>query len=140
MLRLKTELKNIRDSDLGKLVDQDKKAQKRGEQTSSEFSDSTLVLFQLLEEMKNVLNEWIETGKKPIAFNQIVDGTHPMILEGQKNGTMPMSGDDNMFSMFGDDNDGNEDMSEDDLMEMLAFLTMMEGGGAPKKNKTRRKR
>ena len=136
MLRLKTELKNLRDSDLGKVVDQNKKAAKYGESTTSEFADGTLLLSQLLEEMKNLLNQWLETGKKPMAFNQIVDGTHPIILEGQKKGMMSVrGGDDGMFDMFGDDD--NAEISEDELMEMLAFLSMMEEGGAPKKRRRR---
>ena len=132
ILRLKTELKNLRDSDLGKMVKQNQKAEKYGESTTSTFSDGTQFLFEVLEEMKKIMNQWIETGKKPMAFNQFVDGSHPIMLKGQESGFIPSS--DGFDDEFGDD----LDMSEEEMMELMAFLSMMEGGGAPKRRRSRR--
>ena len=132
ILRLKTELKNLRDSDLGKMVKQNQKAEKYGESTTSTFSDGTQFLFEVLEEMKKIMNQWIETGKKPMAFNQFVDGSHPIMLKGQESGFIPSS--DGFDDEFGDD----LDMSEEEMMELMAFLSMMEGGGTPKRRRSRR--
>ena len=132
ILRLKTELKNLRDSDLGKMVKQNQKAEKYGESTTSTFSDGTQFLFEILEEMKKILNQWLETGKRPMAFNQFVDGSHPILLKGQESGLMPTLDD------FDDEFDEDSRMSEEEMMEIMAFLSMMEGGGAPKRRRSRR--
>lgn len=132
ILRLKTELKNLRDSDFGKMVKQNKEAEKYGESTTATFSDGTQFLFEILEEMKKILNQWLETGKKPMAFNQIVDGSHPIMLKGQESGLMPSPDD------FDDEFGNDLDMSEEEMMELMAFLSMMEGGGAPKRRRSRR--
>jgi hypothetical protein len=132
ILRLKAELKNLRDSDLGKMVKQNKEAEKYGESTTTTFSDGTQFLFEVLEEMKKIMNQWIETGKKPMAFNQFVDGSHPILLKGQESGLMPTLDD------FDDEFDEDSRMSEEEMMEIMAFLSMMEGGGAPKRRRSRR--
>ena len=131
MLRLKTELNNLKNSDIGELVKQNKKAEKYGQGTTSDLSDGTQYMFDLLEEMKNIVIQWTETGKRPMVFNQFVDGSHPLIQKGQEQGMLDVNFDDEDF-----DGDGFE-MSDEEIAEMLGFLSMMEGGGAPKRRRRR---
>ena len=131
MLRLKTELNNLKNSDIGELVKQNKKAEKYGQGTTSDLSDGTQYMFDLLEEMKNIVIQWTETGKRPMVFNQFVDGSHPLIQKGQEQGMLEVNFDDEDF----DDEDFQ--MSDEEIAEMLGFLSMMEGGGAPKRRRRR---
>lgn len=137
MVRLKAELTNLKNSGLGDLVKANKKAEKHNGGTTSDLADGTQFMFEMLEEVKKILNQWIETGKKPMAFNQFVDGSHPIIVKGREQG-MINDGQD-MFDFDDDEDDDEDDMkfSEAELEELMAFLSMMEG--ASPKRKTRKK-
>jgi hypothetical protein len=133
LARLKEELQNLKVSDLGGMVKQNKKAEKYGGD-SSEFADQTQNLFAMMQEMKKIFLEWMETGKKPTAFTEMVDGTHPLVQQ--------MSPP-NMFD-FDDDDDGDDDfdldnMSPEEMAEMMAlFNTLTQMSAQPKKGKRRR--
>jgi hypothetical protein len=127
--RLKEELKNLKNSDLNTMVKRSKKA--GGD--SAEFNEQTKNLFDLLEEMKKIFAEWIETAKRPAIFNQIADGTHPLI----QNMNVP-----DMFDF--DDDDGEDDfdidnLSQEEIEEMMALLSMFgERSAKPKSGRRRR--
>jgi hypothetical protein len=118
-------------SDLGGMVKQNKKAAKHGGD-SSEFADQTQNLFSLMEELKKIFLEWMETGKKPTAFKEMVDGTHPLIVN---------MGTPDMFD-FDDDNDGSFDldnMSPEEIAEMMElFNTLNRMSEKPKAGRRRR--
>jgi chromosome segregation ATPase len=127
--RLKEELKNLKSSDLNTMI----KRSKKGGGDSDAFNEQTKNLFDLMEEMKKIFTEWIETGKRPAVFNEIADGTHPLIQN--------MSGPD-MFDF--DDDDGEEDfdidnMSQEEIEEMMALLSMFNQMNATPKSGRRRR-
>jgi hypothetical protein len=132
LARLKEELQNLKISDLGGMVKQNKKAAKFGGD-STEFADQTQNLFSLMEELKKIFLEWMETGKKPTAFKEMVDGTHPLIAN---------MGTPDMFDFDDDDDEGGFDldnMSPEELAEMMAlFNTLNQMAGKPKAGKRRR--
>ncbi len=131
MLRLKTELKNLKDSDLGVSV----KAEKRmsqGEGRAEDMADSSQFIFEMVSEMKDILTKWKETKRKPMAFNQFVDGTHPIIQKGQKLGILSVGGSDD-FDM------DDMEMTDDEMMEMIAFLSAMASPQPRSGGKKRRK-
>jgi hypothetical protein len=126
-------LQNLKTSDLGGMVKQNKKAEKYGGD-SSEFADQTQNLFAMMQEMKKIFLEWMETGKKPTAFTEMVNGTHPLVQQ--------MSPP-NMFDFDDDDDDGDDfdldNMSPEEMAEMMAlFNTLTQMSGQPKKGKRRR--
>lgn len=130
--RLKAELKNLNSSDLGGMVKQNRKMAQQGGD-SAEFSDQTKNLFDLMAEMKKIFVEWIETGKKPAAFKEVVDGTHPLVQN--MNGA-------NMFDF--DDDDGEDDFNLDDLSaeelaEIMALFGVMSQQSGKSKPKNRRR-
>lgn len=133
LARLKEEFQNLKRSDLGDMVKQNKKAEQYGGD-SAEFVDQTQHLFLLMEELKKIFLEWMETGKKPATFNEMVDGTHPLV---QNMGTPKMFDfDDDDYS--GDDLD-LDNMSQEELAEMMAlFNTLNRMAGQPNKGKRRR--
>ena len=133
-LRLKEELKGLRDSPLGDLVKSNKRSDERGVPSSSESDAGLLFMFDMFSELKKILNQWIETGKKPMAFNQFVDGSHPIIQKGRENGMINDGGMD-MFDFDDDDGDGM-DLSDEELAELMEFFSMMEAR-TPKKRKKR---
>jgi hypothetical protein len=127
--RLKEELKNLKSSDLNTMI----KRSKKGGGDSDAFNEQTKNLFDLMEEMKKIFVEWIETGKRPTIFNQMADGTHPLIQN--------MSGPD-MFDF--DDDDGEDDfdidnMSQEEIEEMMALLSMFNQMNATPKSGRRRR-
>ena len=129
--RLKEEFKNLKNSDLGDMVKQNKKAEKHGGD-SSEFNAQTKNLFDLMEEMKKIFIEWMETGKRPAIFKQFVDGTHPILQN------MPSS---NMFDFDEGDDEGDFDldnMSREEIEEMMALLSMLNQAAAKPKSGRRR--
>ena len=130
--RLKEEFKNLKNSDLGDMVKQNKKAEKHGGD-SSEFNAQTKNLFDLMEEMKKIFIEWMETGKRPAIFKQFVDGTHPILQN------MPSS---NMFDFDDDDDEGDFDldnMSREEIEEMMALFSMLNQAAAKPKAARRRR-
>ena len=130
--RLKEEFKNLKNSDLGDMVKQNKKAEKHGGD-SSEFNAQTKNLFDLMEEMKKIFIEWMETGKRPAIFKQFVDGTHPILQN------MPSS---NMFDFDDDDDEGDFDldnMSREEMEEMMALFSMLNQAAAKPKAARRRR-
>lgn len=132
LTRLKEELKNLKNSDLGGMVKQNRKMGQQGGD-SAEFSDQTQNMFDLMSEMKRIFTEWLETGKKPAVFKEIVDGTHPLVQN--------MSGPE-MFDF--DDDDGEDDFDLDDLSaeelaEIMALFGAMGQHAAKTKPKKRRK-
>ena len=130
--RLKEEFKNLKNSDLGDMVKQNKKAEKQGGD-SAEFNAQTKNLFDLMEEMKKIFIEWMETGKRPAIFKQFVDGTHPILQN------MPSS---NMFDFDDDDDEGDFDldnMSREEIEEMMALFSMLNQAAAKPKAARRRR-
>ncbi len=123
--RLKEEFKNLKNSDLGGMVKQNRKMGQQGGD-SAEFSDQTKNMFDLMNEMKKIFVEWIETGKKPAVFKEIVDGTHPLVQNVSSS---------EMFD-FDDDDDDDDDfdldsLSAEELAEIMSLFGAM-GGQAPK--------
>jgi chromosome segregation ATPase len=130
--RLKEEFKNLKSSELGDMVKQNKKMEKQGGD-SSEFNAQTKNLFDLMEEMKKILIEWMETGKRPAMFNQFADGTHPLIQNMQSP---------NMFDFDDDDDEGDFDldnMSREEIEEMMALFSMLNQAAAKQKSARRRR-
>jgi hypothetical protein len=124
LLRLKTEFKNLKNSDMGAMVKGDKQAGKHGGDSSA-MSDGTQALFEMLDEMKKIIIEWTETGKRPHTFTQFANGTHPVLQKSQA-----------FAPPFEDDDD--DGFSEEELMEMLSlFNAMNEMGGSPKGKRRR---
>jgi hypothetical protein len=133
IVRLKAEFKNLKDSDLGTIVKQNKQAERFGDGGTSDLQDGTMFMFDMLTELKNVLNQWIETGKKPMVFNQFVDGSHPIVQQGRKDGMVSFGFDDD------DDDDGmNLELSEEELMELMDMFSGMMEKSAPRKRTKRR--
>lgn len=133
IVRLKAEFKNLKDSDLGNIVKQNKQAEKYGEGGTSDLQDGTMYMFEMLSEMKKILVQWFETGKKPMAFNQFVDGSHPIVQKGREQGIVDYGFDDD------DDDDGMDlDLSDEELQELMEMFSGMMEKSAPKR--TRRKR
>lgn len=139
MLRLKTELQNLKNSDLGNLAKQEKRTTK-GQGSVSDMADSSQFMFEMISEMKDILIKWKETKRKPMAFNQFVDGTHPIIEKGKELGFLSVGGGD-----FDFDDDGEDDMmdlgqlSEQEMMELMSFLSAMTGQQAKGGGKKRRR-
>ncbi len=130
ILRLKTELNNLRNSDFGKVVKQNKEAEKYGESTSSDFADGTQFMFEMLEEMKKILVQWLDSGRKPVAFNQLVDGSHPLVQKAQSMGMMQGYEEEEL--------DEEMEMSEAEMAELMTFFRMMEAAeNKPKKTRRR---
>ena len=129
--RLKEELKNLKNSDLGDMVKQNKKMAKQGGATD-EFNEQTKNLFDLMVEMKKIFVEWTETGKRPAVFAQIVDGTHPIMQN--------MNGPD-MFDFDDDEDEGDFDLgniSAEELEEMMALFGALNQMAAKPRNRRRR--
>ena len=134
MVRLKAELKNLKDSELGSLVKQNKRSPNFGDGATSDLEDGTMYMFEMLEETKKILIQWLETGKKPMAFNQFVDGSHPIVQKGREIGIVS--------DVYDDDDDDNLNdglnLSDEELQELMAMFTgMMER--APKTRQRRKK-
>jgi hypothetical protein len=123
--RLKEELKNLKDSDLGGLVKNDKQATKQGGGDAAQFSDGTQQLFDMLEEMKKMMTEWMETGKKPKTFSQFADGSHPLVQKMNASSMYDMS-----------DDDG--ELSEEEMQELWMMLQMAEQMDVKPKKRRRR--
>jgi hypothetical protein len=132
LARLKEELKELKGSSLGDMVKENKKQQTQGG-GSTGFADQTQYLFEMLDEMKKIIIEWTETGKRPVLFNQFANGTHPLLQKMQPP---------DMFDFDDDDDDDDFDldnMSPEELAEMMAlFNTLNQMAGQPKKGKRRR--
>ena len=130
MLRLKTELQNLKDSDLGAMAKQEKRA--KGQGSSEDLANGSQFMYEFLDEVRKILVQWLETKKKPMTFNQLVDGTHPIIRKGQEGGFLGGAG----FNDFDDDED---DMSDDEMLELVALFAAMAGpqprGGGKKQRK-----
>lgn len=133
IVRLKAEYKNLKDSELGSLVKQNKRAERFGEGGTSDLQDGTMFMFDMLTELKNVLNQWIETGKKPMVFNQFVDGSHPIVQQGREQGLVSGGFDDD-----DDDDDSDLDLSDEELQELMDMFSGMMEKSAPKKRTRRR--
>ncbi len=134
IVRLKAELKNLKDSDLGNLVKQNKQAERFGDGGTSDLQDGTMYMFEMLSELKNILNQWLETGKKPMVFNQFVDGSHPIIQKGREQGIVNSGFDDDDY----DDDDSDLDLSDEELQELMEMFSGMMAQGGPKKRTRRR--
>ena len=132
MVRLKAELKNLKDSELAELVKQNKRNEKYGNGTTSDMEDGTMYMFEMLEETKKILIQWLETGKRPMAFNQFVDGSHPIVQKGREMGVVSDGYDDD----DDDDFDDGLEISEEELHELIAMFS----GLAERAPKTRQKR
>lgn len=133
IVRLKAEFKNLKDSNLGTIVKQNKQAERFGEGGTSDLQDGTMFMFDMLSELKNVLIQWMETGKKPMVFNQFVDGSHPIVQQGRKDGMVSFDFDDD------DDDDGMDlDLSDEELQELMDMFSGMMEKSAPKKRTRRR--
>ena len=132
IVRLKAEFKNLKDSDLGNLVKQNKQAQRFGDGGTSDLQDGTMFMFDMMTELKNVLNQWLETGKKPMVFNQFVDGSHPIVQQGRKQCLVSGGFDDD------DDDGGDLDLSDEELQELMDMFSGMMEKSAPKKRTRRR--
>ncbi len=133
MVRLKAELKNLKHSELGGLVKQNKRSPNFGDGATSDLEDGTMYMFEMLAEAKKIIIQWLETGKKPMAFNQFVDGSHPIVQKGRKLGIVGNEYDDD-----DDDFDDGLDISDEELQELMAMFTgLMER--APKTRQRRKK-
>ncbi len=130
VVRLKAELKNLKDSDLGNIVKQNKQAERFGDRGTSDLQDGTMYMFEMLSELKNILNQWFDTGKKPMAFNQFVDGSHPIVQKGREQGIVS--------SGFDDDDDDDLDLSDEELQELIDMFSGMMAQSAPKRARRRR--
>ena len=119
--RLQKELKNVKQSDLGLLLKEDKK----GHDTSGDLSQTSLYMSEMLTEMQKVLAQWLETGKKPMSFNEFMDGSHAIIQKGIAL---------NMFSTPYDDDDDDDEMTDE---EYMAFVKAIHS--AHRKNNRRRR-
>jgi hypothetical protein len=130
LARLQEELKELKGSSLGDMVKENRKQQTQGG-GSSDFADQTQNLFEMLDEMKKIIIEWTETGKRPPLFNQFANGTHPLLQKMQPP---------DMFDFDDDDDDDDLDnMSPEELAEMMAFVNALTQISAqPKKGKRRR--
>jgi hypothetical protein len=124
--RLKEELKNLKDSELGDLVKTNKQATKQGAGDAAQFSDGTQQLFEMLEEMKKMMTEWMETGKKPKTFSQFADGSHPLVQK------MNAS---NMYDM----SDDEDELSEEEMQELWTMLRMAQEMDVKPKQARRRR-
>ncbi|MBL7814256.1 MAG: hypothetical protein JNL70_04545 [Saprospiraceae bacterium] len=134
LIRLKDELKNLKSSDLGHLVKTNKNAARDNQGTTTDLADGTQFMFEMLTEIKIVLTQWIENGKKPVAFNQFADGTHPIIQKGREQGMI-----NDGLDMFDFDSDGGDEMeiSEEEMAELMSFFNAM-AQNTPKRNRRKR--
>ena len=141
MLRLKTELQNLKDSDLGAMAKQEKRA--KGQGSSEDLANGSQFMYEFLEVVKNILEQWVETKKKPMAFNQLVDGSHPIILKGQEGGFLGGAGFDDFELDYDEDDLDMMDLShlsEKEVMELMGFLSAMGGGPQPRGGGKKRRR
>jgi hypothetical protein len=136
MVRLKEELNNLKKSDFGNLVKTNKQANKHQQGTTADLADGTQFMFEMLDEVKKILSQWIETGKKPMAFNQFVDGSHPIIQKGREAGMISGGNGMDMFDFDDEEDDFGGEATEEELAELMAFLEMMQQG-TPKKRRRR---
>jgi heterodisulfide reductase subunit C len=137
-LRLKEELKNLKNSGLGEIVKHSKHSEKQGNGSASDLEDGTHFMVEMFNELKVIINQWIENKKKPMAFNQFVDGSHPIIQKGREQGHISDGMDMFDFEDDEDDFEGDLDLSDEELQELMDMFSGMMGQSAPKK-RTRRK-
>ncbi len=126
--RLKSELKDIKNSSFGALAKNEREAARYGEPSAKESEESTLFMTEMLGVLKDILNEWLTSGKKPDSLGAFLKGTHPILVKGQEKG----------YINFGDDDDDFQtlDMSEAEMNELLsAFSTMFEHAPKPRRKR-----
>jgi hypothetical protein len=111
--RLKTELNELKTSDLGQMSKQNKR-QSNQFGSSEEASTQTNYIIQMFKTVKETLEEWLTAGKKPKSFKSIVDGSHPIFERGRELGII-----------MNNDDDDDDEMTLEEYEEMMSFFNTM---------------
>lgn len=119
LVRIKRELKELRSSELGMMHKMDRQSKNWGQSASDMHQESNEIL-EMLNELKDALAEWLQTGKKPQYIFDMENGT-------------------GRFAMVQDPYE--DPFSEPlDILDLLNTLMEMEEEETKKKKKRRRRK